>query len=125
MRLTLVIIIIFLLHIHLLHAFSLSSRFLRLRDDEIVTMDKRGGGAASGHASAHSSSSGGRASRGGQSTRSPYNTAGVIPVYAAGAMNHHNNVDRSHQHHNDGNTVNCICFSYLIFIICNIIIIMM
>ncbi|KAK4709189.1 hypothetical protein R3W88_030114 [Solanum pinnatisectum] len=121
MRLTL-IIVIFLLHIHLLHAFSLSSRFLLPRvhvDDEIV---KRGGGAASGHASAHGSSFGGRASRGGGSTRSPYSTtAGVIPVYAAGAMNHHNNnVNRSHHQPNDGITLNCICFSTLVFIICSI-----
>ncbi|XP_006362876.1 uncharacterized protein [Solanum tuberosum] len=126
MRLTL-IIVIFLLHIHLLHAFSLSSRFLRPRvhvDDEIMTIDKRGGGAASGHASAHGSSSGGRASRGGGSTRSPYSsTAGVIPVYAAGAMNHHNNnVNRSHHQPNDGITLNCICFSTLVFIICSIIV---
>lgn len=81
--------------------------------DEIVTNNKRGGGAASGHASAHGSSSRGRASRGGQST------AGVVPLYTAGAMNHHK-VNRSHHHANDGITLNCICFSTLLFIICSI-----
>ncbi|TMW82333.1 hypothetical protein EJD97_006220 [Solanum chilense] len=122
MRLIL-IIVIFLIHILLLHAFSLSSRFLRPRvylGDEIVTNNKRGGGAASGHASAHGNSSSGRASRGGQSTRSPYSsTAGIVPLYTAGAMNHHK-VNRSHHHANDGITLNCICFSTLIFIICSI-----
>ncbi|XP_027768956.1 uncharacterized protein LOC114074923 [Solanum pennellii] len=122
MRLTL-IIVIFLFHIHLLHAFSLSSRFLRPRvhlSDEIVMNDKRGGGVVSGHASAHGSSSRGRASPGGQSTRSPYSsTAGVVPLYATGAMNHHK-VNRSHNHANDGITLNCICFSTLLFIICSI-----
>ncbi|KAM3356753.1 hypothetical protein P3S68_023467 [Capsicum galapagoense] len=123
MRVSLVIVI-FLLHLNLLHAFSLSSRFLLPPvhvDDEVVTIDKRGGGAASGHASAHSGSSGGRASHGGGSGRSPnIGTAGVIPVYAAGAMNHHNYVNGGH--HNVGTTLNCSCFSSLVFITCSILV---
>nr|XP_009779964.1 PREDICTED: uncharacterized protein LOC104229084 [Nicotiana sylvestris] len=127
MRLPFVIVII-LLHSHLLQA-QLSSRFLlpseeklSIRVDEVVTVNKRGGGAAGGHGGGHSGGSGGRASRGGGSRKSPYTaTAGVIPVYAAGAMNHHN-INRSHNH-NAGTTLNCICFSSLLFIVSMLIIV--
>nr|XP_009598724.1 uncharacterized protein LOC104094484 isoform X2 [Nicotiana tomentosiformis] len=129
MRLPLLIAILLLLHSHLLQA-KLSSRFLlpseklSVRVDEVVTVDKRGGGAAGGHGGGHSGGSGGRASRGGGSRKSPSTaTAGVIPVYVAGAMNHHN-INRGHKH-NAGTTLNCISFSSLLYIVCSMLIMML
>ncbi|KAJ8552004.1 hypothetical protein K7X08_028447 [Anisodus acutangulus] len=125
------LIVILLLHSHLLQVFSLFSRFLLLSAnvvDEVVTIDKRGGVAASGRASAHGDSLGGQASHGrsGGSRKSPNTgTAGRnIPVYAgaAGAMNHHN---FNRHRRNVGTTLNCICFSSLFFIICSILIMML
>ncbi|KAK4358572.1 hypothetical protein RND71_020801 [Anisodus tanguticus] len=121
MKLPLLIIILLIQYSQFLQAFSLSSSFLLHSahvDDEVVTIDRRGGGASGGHASAHSGSSGGRASRSGGSRKSHNTntgTAGTIPVYAAGTMNHHNN----------GTILNYICFSSLLFIMCCILIMML
>ncbi|XP_059311374.1 uncharacterized protein LOC132062929 [Lycium ferocissimum] len=126
------LLIVILLLSHLLQVFSLSSRFLLHSDNEVVTIDKRGGAAASGHGSAHGGSSGGRASggRGGRGSRKSPETGNAgnnIPVYAgaagaAAAMNHHN---YNRHNRNVGTTLNCICFSSLFFIICSILVMML
>ncbi|XP_022732106.1 uncharacterized protein LOC111286424 [Durio zibethinus] len=83
---------------------------------EIEAVGRRGGGGgARGAGGEHSNTGAAAGDNGSGGTKSPDGQAGaVIPVYAAGAMNH----NRYHHHGSNSGTTNCTasgCFALILF----------